>query len=544
MKKLILFTFILFGFSANSQSLADASRLFENYEYAQAAALYEKISLKKKLSVEDYKRLAYSYYTIGDYDKCYPIVDSLVKIKEVDPFFHYAHGKVCMSRGEFTKAKSSFLVYGSQDKEFPVEVLVASCDSLLVWKPVELKGFGALSGNSSKADINGTSFSKGYFVFKETGIDSLGNELPVEAVDLSEVVFSKPFFVNSSGEMIKLALPDDHRYSAITSATILSSNGEVLLTVAQPLADDKKMRSQHLYIGKLDTVNKAILDLKPWMYSGLEDTTSCAHATINASGTKIIFTKLGLNTQQSDLYVSNKEGEMWSKPTALAELNTPYNDMFPFFTGDSLLSFATDGRAGYGSLDIYTTRTNGDSFGSLTHLKAPINSLKDDFNYTYVSDSLALYTSNRMGDKGDDDIYKVAFEVEKEVIEVDTLAEELDRFAKSWKDVRIYFEFADYTIKDFKKIDSLIFFLANSPGSSVIIEGHTDARGTEEYNQNLSFYRANAIKKELMNRGVSESQIKLVSKGKTEPQVNCEKGCTEEQHAMNRVALIKLVVGQ
>jgi outer membrane protein OmpA-like peptidoglycan-associated protein len=78
----------------------------------------------------------------------------------------------------------------------------------------------------------------------------------------------------------------------------------------------------------------------------------------------------------------------------------------------------------------------------------------------------------------------------------------------------------------------------------LLIEGHTDNKGTTEYNTHLGYFRADAVKKAFINLGVSEGQIKIVSKGETAPQVNCGTTCTPDQLAQNRVAIVKLVVNR
>lgn len=64
--------------------------------------------------------------------------------------------------------------------------------------------------------------------------------------------------------------------------------------------------------------------------------------------------------------------------------------------------------------------------------------------------------------------------------------------------------------------------IVNSPeykDAKLRIEGHTDDRGTDEYNQDLSNRRANTIKNYLVGLGVSANRIKTVGKGEREPRV-------------------------
>ena len=53
--------------------------------------------------------------------------------------------------------------------------------------------------------------------------------------------------------------------------------------------------------------------------------------------------------------------------------------------------------------------------------------------------------------------------------------------------------------------------------STITVEGHTDATGPEEYNQQLSQRRAQAVKDALIQRGVEEWRVKAVGFGESQP---------------------------
>ena len=63
--------------------------------------------------------------------------------------------------------------------------------------------------------------------------------------------------------------------------------------------------------------------------------------------------------------------------------------------------------------------------------------------------------------------------------------------------------------------------LANSlvkfPGSDLLIVGHTDSRGEDAYNMNLSLRRANAASAYLVSRGVPAARIRTSGRGEMEP---------------------------
>lgn len=72
---------------------------------------------------------------------------------------------------------------------------------------------------------------------------------------------------------------------------------------------------------------------------------------------------------------------------------------------------------------------------------------------------------------------------------------------------------------------------------TIVIEGHADERGTEEYNLVLGEKRASSVRSYLARMGVDASKMKTVSYGESRP-VRHEQ--TEEAYAANRRAEVKV----
>lgn len=83
----------------------------------------------------------------------------------------------------------------------------------------------------------------------------------------------------------------------------------------------------------------------------------------------------------------------------------------------------------------------------------------------------------------------------------------------------VYFDFDRYAVREdgLKTLDKNAVLLASDKNIRVVIEGHCDERGTEEYNIALGEKRAAAVRKYLAIRGVDASRIKVVSYGNERP---------------------------
>jgi len=99
----------------------------------------------------------------------------------------------------------------------------------------------------------------------------------------------------------------------------------------------------------------------------------------------------------------------------------------------------------------------------------------------------------------------------------------------------IFFDFDKYNIKPewAKVLDADAAWLKANPGQLVLIEGHCDERGTNEYNLALGERRAKATMNYLVSQGVQANRITIISYGEERPACN-EK--TESCWSKNRRA--------
>ncbi len=539
MKALLLIVTVVSLSTGWSQSLQEANRWFDNYEYAKAAEIYKQYSENEQLPTDDFKRYAYAYYITGEYAKCLPLVDSLVQQKNIEPVFIYIQGECNLGLENYDEAKASYIKYQSLDDEYKVENKIASCDYL---KTVAQMGYvvnKSIATNTSKADFTGGSFGENKVLYKELGLDSIGTVIESGDMSQSELFLVRPLVVTDDGSLNQIAFPDSIPNFSVPSIAYSNASNKVYFTVMQPVSKVEIDAVPHIYEGEFVDSSNSVVNMKRWQFSGYEDTTACGYATINSAGNKLIFSKIGSRTKGADLYYSNWNNGKWSLPIELENVNSNGNEMFPLFNGDSILSFSSDGQLGFGGLDVYLASWDGNSATNVTHFASPVNSIDDDFNFVYYSADSARYSSNRIGGKGDDDIYFIKF---KEPLIEEPVIVKPPTFTETWVDQIIYFDFDKFNLqKDEKIIEELIAYLKKNENKRISVIGHTDARGTEKYNMELGLKRANRVKNELASLGINKEQIDVVSKGKSDPQVDCSGGCSEQNHAKNRFVLIQLM---
>lgn len=104
----------------------------------------------------------------------------------------------------------------------------------------------------------------------------------------------------------------------------------------------------------------------------------------------------------------------------------------------------------------------------------------------------------------------------------------------------IHFDFDSFAIKgeqNLKTLKEISSYLHKNPKVKIFIEGHTDERGTANYNLALGSKRANKVRSFLIEKGVSPEQLITVSYGKEKP-ISLEQ--TEQAWQKNRRAEFKL----
>jgi peptidoglycan-associated lipoprotein len=95
------------------------------------------------------------------------------------------------------------------------------------------------------------------------------------------------------------------------------------------------------------------------------------------------------------------------------------------------------------------------------------------------------------------------------------------------------FSYDDSTLasKYLPSVNSQAEYLKTHPGAHVLLAGHTDERGSREYNVALGEHRANTVADILRMAGVSRQQVRVVSYGKERP---ANLGHDESSHGQNR----------
>ena len=104
----------------------------------------------------------------------------------------------------------------------------------------------------------------------------------------------------------------------------------------------------------------------------------------------------------------------------------------------------------------------------------------------------------------------------------------------------IYFDYDSAVVRDDARatLDANATWLKKFRTVKILVEGHCDERGTEEYNLALGEKRAKAAQDYLLSTGITSDRIKIISYGKSQP---INPGHDESAWQMNRRAQFLII---
>lgn len=127
----------------------------------------------------------------------------------------------------------------------------------------------------------------------------------------------------------------------------------------------------------------------------------------------------------------------------------------------------------------------------------------------------------------DDDFSKLSADAQREYFE----GRPMDR--EVFKAYTVHFDFDSSSVRpaDMGNVQSVADYLSSHADCALLIEGHCDERGTDEYNQALGERRAQSVKEAIANAGIASHRVRTLSYGESKP---AEDGTTAEAYAKNR----------
>jgi len=424
LKVISVIWFVLISGLAFSQ-VEIADDLFENLEFRQAAKYYKN---SEYLNDEQQTKYAFSLLQIHDYLNAELAFEKVVKIEDVDPvhFYYYA---ICLKNNKkYDLAKGYFeLSKAFNPTDYFSDLNLRSMDSLEEFNKNNLPIVTSAKNtyNSAIAEFSPQVYKDGILFSKEIKYDASKKrpkidfstdyndtsqlqfgtaERPLTALyymKFSEGVFDKPELVALSEKF------------HIGSFSIHPKTNEIYFTKIDLINNwSTEDRSYpRLFKATIDEENKRLENIERVKVKKLSNEVGAGHPAFSKNGDKLFFaSNISGGFGGSDLYVAYLlEDGSWGEPINLGStINTYGDELFPIILNDELY-FSSNGKLGYGGLDIYKAKLDGSDtlVTSIGLLGKPLNSAADDYGVLFFNETQdqGVVVSNRFGAVGDDDLF-------------------------------------------------------------------------------------------------------------------------------------------
>ncbi len=219
----------------------------------------------------------------------------------------------------------------------------------------------------------------------------------------------------------------------------------------------------------------------------------------------------------------------------LLRINTKNNDKFKFTVKCKTTYLIKVSKAGYrdNQTSVLTSQERGKINDASMTLKSLIAIQKEKEGALALQQKKARLLKIK---NAENLALKNKEEQERIIRDEDAIERDKDRTVV--KTDEIHFDYnLWYLRRDSKKaIDKVIALMKKYPNMIMEVGTHSDIRGNNRYNLELSQKRANSVRMYFMEKGIEPDRISAIGYGESRPLIKCisDEACTEEEHETNR----------
>lgn len=400
---------------------------FEKESYKKAISRFSEVNNK---SLDVLRKLGRSYFNISSLDsaeKFYKIVSDSTNLPS--DLYNYSH--ILYMNEKFEKAEEVRKLYANSSDEKRAEIFNKNSSHKELLSSISKIDLQNLSINTKNSDFGA------YAVKNDTSntytvLFTSADEYSIRKIKKSKFVkpdqptydlFKTEFKFPSMQLTDPSALSGELKNQYQEGPAIMTEDQKTIyFTRSNSLKSENEALYLSMYKVNVDQLNTpdSVLGL-----SVNNDDYSVMHPTITENGERMYFASDmpggygGMDLYYCEIYglykqfflsdtTATRELIRLSRPVNLGnQINTEGNEVFPFHLDNKTLFYASDGRIGFGGLDIFMANNYMDTtLTEILNIGKPFNSPKDDFSFFVSRDfKFGFLSSNRPGGKGDDDIY-------------------------------------------------------------------------------------------------------------------------------------------
>lgn len=405
------------------ENLSRADKQYDLYAYNLALRTYEQVVKEQPNNARALARMGDCHFQLNRPAEALSWYERALMLNDVPAETMLNHGKALMQTSDYIGAKKWFLAYAESNAAVG-QHYAQMCDFALQAAHKD----GLFQALNEPLNTNGTDFGPAIFgdkvVYSSTRTDIKRRTTAKTSSDWTGSAYNQLYVTQRGADgylQVPTFLRDDLQNNFNDGPVSFSADGRRVAFCRNNFIDGTRQIAEkgvNMSLHLADVVDGKWANERSFPYNGSD--YAMGFPCLSADGNTLYFA----SNQPGgfggwDIYVSNWNGGLWSTPRNLgAPLNTPGNEVTPFFDGTNLY-FASDWHKGLGGLDVFRAEMVDNNIQDIFHLGTGINSPRDDYGFVFDNKSnLGYLTSNRPDGRGNEDIWQIRKKVDEFVIVV------------------------------------------------------------------------------------------------------------------------------
>jgi outer membrane protein OmpA-like peptidoglycan-associated protein/tetratricopeptide (TPR) repeat protein len=208
-------------------------------------------------------------------------------------------------------------------------------------------------------------------------------------------------------------------------------------------------------------------------------------------------------------------------------INTINDEQAPYYhEASATLVFSCNGRVGMGGFDFFYSKGTLNAWAEPVNFGYPVNSIKDDIYFTSRGSAKNLLQDVLLSSDRSAECCLELFTLTytpTEIVKIDTSVVPLLKEEPKVETVivmeNVYYDFDKSSLQQgsFATLDRLVASLNEYPNLVIEIRAHTDSKGDDKYNMDLSEARAKTVVDYLISKGIDKNRLQSKGYGATMP---------------------------
>ncbi len=415
---ILLFLTALLLFSCKSAKLSDAEEKQRIGEYFEAAAIYRKVYTKtspQKRNLRGYiaYRMAECNRLINNTPRATSAYMNALRYEYPDSIVSLRLGQMYQKTGKYTDAIRYYNDFLQRNPESELALNgIKGSELAPVWKQnptryvvKRMEKFNSRRGEFSPM-LFGDKYDQLYFTSSRTPKGA--NKDKDETISAITGIRNNDFFLVKQDEqgnwLAPIELEDEVNTEFDEGTPSFSKDGNTMY-YTYCAQDPEGPRTSEIYISTRSSAKWG----KGTRATIVKDSvTALGHPSVSPDGKYLYYVSDAVGGfGGKDIFRSRLVGNDFGPMENLGpEINTPGDEMFPYVRDSVTLYFASNGHPGMGGLDLFKATQDSTGKWHVENLKAPINSMADDFGITFEGNKeKGFFSSNRNDARGYDHLY-------------------------------------------------------------------------------------------------------------------------------------------